>query len=245
MIDARAKSRAPLLVLALIGAWSARGADEAAAKIQFSEAERILWTTDQLHMVKIPLRIEYAFEKSGSYEKGFTDRIELDIVKVHPDGTKNARVTFFTGERNHFVPESEATDVNPVLGVYMQGDTYEMGRLTGNNDRWRYFHRRVKFAFAEGATVSDVKVEFDGRKVAARQVHIRPYADDPHRSEMLQFADKEYWITISDAVPAYLYEIRTRVPGRRLEGKSDPPPLIEERLRLTQVKPLPAPKSKP
>ncbi len=213
---------------------------DAPAQETMSEAEKVLWLTDQLHMVKEPVGLTYRFEKSGTFEEGFNDVIDLDIFAVKPDGMKSARVNFFTGERHNFVPDNESTNVNPVLGLYLQGDVYEMERLTEGH--WRYFHRRIKFAFAEGAQIENVEVEFNGRKASARRVHIRPYAKDPRRDEMKAFADKEYWITVSDEIPGYLYEVYTRVPGTPVEGQPAPAPLLEERLRLVETRPVaPAP----
>lgn len=220
-----------LLAGAATGAMEEGPPEGEADAVVYSEAERVLWMTDQLHMIEHPLRLVYRFEKSGTLEDGFTDVVEMEIFAVNADGTKNVRVHFFTGERNHFVPEREGLTVNPVLGIYLQGDVYEMDRLTEGH--WRYFHRRLKYAFAESAHVEPVSVEFDGRTVEAQRVRVTPYVEDEHRDEMRGLHAKEYYITVSDSIPAYLYEIYTVVPGE--EGG---PPLLEERLRLVEVAPL-------
>jgi len=229
------------LALAVPAAMGEQGdADAPSAEApQFSRAETILWTTDQLHMIERPVRLLYRFSKTGTYEEGFEDTVEVQIHALHEDGTKAVRVEFFTGDRNHFVPERERTNVNPVLGVFLQGDVYEMNRLTDGH--WRYFHRAIKFALADAAIVESVEVEFGGRRVPAQRVQFAPYLDDPRRSQMEDFAAKQYSITISDAIPGYLYEIHSVIPGKGTAEQPDAPPLIEERLTLNEVQPLAAP----
>jgi hypothetical protein len=209
----------------------------AAEEVKFSEAETLLWMTDQLRAIKAPTVITYSFVKDGSYEEGFEDRVEFTISKVHADGMKAASVNFFTGQRNFPVPPADSTDVNPVLKVYFQGDVYEMNRLTDpdgkSRERWRYFQRRIKFALAEQAEVTPVKITFDGREYAARQIAFQPYKDDPKREAFDRFADKSYTVIVADDLPGYVYEVRSEVPGKE-QGS---PPLVRETLRIQSVQP--------
>lgn len=201
------------------------------APTEFSQAEEALWMTNQLEMVEKPTLLRYQFDKTGTLEEGFSDVVELKITEVKDDGMKAAEVTFFTGERNHFVPPNENTAVNPVLGIYLQGDVYEMDRLTPGG--WRYFHRQLKHAFSDTAEVEPVTVEFAGQPRQALQIRVQPYVNDPHRNEMQEFADKEYVFIVSDELPGYLYEVYTRVQPD--EGGE---PLVEERLRLVATESL-------
>lgn len=202
---------------------------------QFSRAETLLWMTDQLKTIEKPLAITYQFERSGTFEPGFTDTIKFVVQAVKDDGMKAASLEFFSGERRFEVPDSESTNVNPVLRVYLQGDVYEMNRLTDEDgksrERWRYFQRRIKFALAEAADISDTAVTFDGKEYAAQAVTFRPYANDPKRNLFEKFADKSYTVVVSDELPGYLYRIETVIPG----GAPDAPPLIREVLQLVSV----------
>src|SRR5690606_26010663 len=120
------------------------------------------------------MTLRYSFEKSGSFEPGFEDTVTFVIDKVNDDGTKAASIDFFTGERRFPVPAVESTTVNPVLKVYMQGDVYEMNRLTdpqgASRERWRYFQRRIKLALAETATVEPRTFSFDGREWQGHEI---------------------------------------------------------------------------
>lgn len=211
----------------------------AAEEVTFSEAETLMWMTDQLKAVTAPVIITYDFVKDGSYEEGFQDRVSFTVSKINPDGMKAASLEFFTGPRNFPVPPVDSTDVNPVLKIYFQGDVYEMNRLTDpdgkSRERWRYFQRRIKFALAEEAKVEPVKISFEGREYDAKRISFEPYRTDPKRKEFEKFADKRYSVTVADELPGYLYEIVTEVPARQGEA-----PLLRDTLRLQSVTPYAA-----
>ncbi|MGQ0657752.1 MAG: hypothetical protein ACT4NU_06605 [Chromatiales bacterium] len=204
----------------------------------YSEAETILWLTDQLKNIAKPSRLKYEFRKTGTLEEGFTDSVQLEITDLLPDGMKKANVNFFTGTRRHYVPPYESINGNPLLAIYLHGDVLEMKRLTDGG--WRYFHRSIKTAFAEAAEITAVEVDFNGRRVRAKQVKVMPYVDDPHAETSEKFhklKDKVYLVTVSDDVPGYLYEIRTIVPPSK--GAQEPgQPLLEESLKLVAVEDL-------
>ena len=218
-----------LLVLSLASA----GAEESSRGL--SQAETLLWMTDQLKTIDRPLELTYRFDRTGSFERGFTDTVKFVVNKVMDDGMKSASLAFLTGERRIAVPPVTNTNVNPVLKVYLQGDVYEMNRLTDTNatarERWRYFQRRIKFALADTAKVADVVVSFNGQEYAAQEVSFSPYVNDPNRQSFAKFADKSYTIVVSEELPGYLYRIETIVPG----ASPEEPPLIKEVLQLVGV----------
>ncbi len=198
---------------------------------KFSEAETSLWLADHLQNISKPTRLKYDFVRSGTYEEGFADVVLVDIKKLNEDGSKNADMQFFTGERAQPFPPDTVTEIrgNPVLGVYMRGDVYDMNRLTEGS--WRYFQRRIKLALSKAATVEPVEIDFAGKKVKAQRIVITPFVKDPHSAQFQQFTGKRYEFTLSKEVPGMLYEIRSVVPG----ASAADAPLLEERLTLTQV----------
>ena len=204
---------------------------------QLSEAETRMWMTDQLRAVARPGKLHYEFHKTGSYEAGFSDTVELEVRKLNADGSKDVSLEFFTRERRAPTPPVETVSINPVLRTYMEGDIREMNRLTDPNgtarERWRYFQRRIKFALAESAEVKAVDFEFNGRKWHGHEISFAPYVNDPKRDQFEQFADKRYRVIVSDDLPGYLYRIETEIPA----GKDAKEPLIREVLQLTQVQP--------
>ncbi len=197
-----------------------------------SEAEKLLWETDQLANVDKPGVIRYEFERKGTMDEGFTDSVELNILEVKKDGMKSAAVTFFSGDRNQDVPPNENTNGNPVLGVYLQGDVYEMNRLTEGS--WRYFHKRIKFALADDAKVDPVTIKVDGKELKAKKVTFTPYVNDPKRKMFEDYADKIYEVIVSEDIPGMLYKIHTIIPASKKEGE-DEKPLVEETLVFAGV----------
>ncbi|MGH8119369.1 MAG: hypothetical protein ACRESK_02010, partial [Gammaproteobacteria bacterium] len=202
---------------------------------QYSEAENLLWREDHLRNIDRPMRLYYTFNRSGSHEEGFTDAVYLDVVKINDDGTRDAVLDFFTAARQQKVSPENVTNIkgNPVMGVYMQGDVYEMNRLTEGH--WRYFQKRIKIALREVARVDDVEFDFNGKLCKGEKIVIAPYLDDPHRADFEKFANKRYEFILSDDVPGSLYQIHTIVPdaGSKDENKQ---PLIEETLTLMEAK---------
>lgn len=203
-------------------------------EVEFSEAEVLLWMTNQLDSISSPMVLTYSFEKSGTLEPGFSDEVRFVVERINDDGTKSASLDFFTGERNFPVPPVASTTVNPIFKVYMQGDVYEMNRLSDPNgtarERWRYFQRRIKFALAESAVVEPHEFEFGGRKWNGRKIRFAPYVNDPKRNLFERFADKQYTFVVSDDLPGYVYRIETVIPAA--DGGE---PLIRELLELRSV----------
>ncbi|MEX2515354.1 MAG: hypothetical protein WD572_00360 [Gammaproteobacteria bacterium] len=205
-------------------------------EIEFSESEELLWLQPHLEDIDKPTKLVYNFSKSGAYEEGFSDTVTLDVVKIHDDGTKSTELTFFTGHRQqkNFSEENlKNVEGNPVLGIYMQGDVYEMNRLTEGS--WRYFQRQIKFALADDAKVEDISVEYNGKKVPAKKVSFAPYVNDDLRANFDRFADKTYELILSEEIPGYLYKIVTVIPDN---VNVDAEPLIVEELVLAEVQPL-------
>jgi hypothetical protein len=206
-----------------------------------SAVEELLWMGDQLKSIDEPTTLQYEFRKSGSLEEGFTDSVQFHITDVRPDGMKGAKVNFFTGPRNLYVPPFDSINGNVLLAIFLQGDILEMKRLTDVGSR--FFQQKIKYAMATSAKTADVEIDFNGAKVPGKQVTITPYVDDPKAETNERFhklKDKVYTFTVSEQVPGFLYSIRTYVPAPK--DAADPSmPLNEEVLQLTGVAPLAAP----
>ena len=213
-------------------------AESSEETIELSEAETLLWMTDQLRTIERPMEMRYLFERTGTLGDGFTDTVRFIVDAVHQDGMKSAQLEFFTGERNVNIDPVASTNINPVLKIYLQGDVYEMNRLTDpegkSKERWRYFQRRIKFALAQTATVEDAVVTFDGSEYAAKKIHFAPYINDPKRRLFERFANKTYTVVVADALPGYVYSIETIIPGE----STDVFPLVKERLQLIEIEAL-------
>ena len=217
-----------LLVCVLAGNGAALAQ---AAHGPMSEANRVLFVSDQLANIHRPGILYYRLDSAGTKEQSFTDRVKLIVRSVAPDGTKNIEFDFLSGERHRFVPQITQATGNPILTVFLQRDVVDMQRHTGGS--WRYFQRAIKFAFADSAVVKPVKFEFNHKQVAGTEVLIIPYHGDQHIKEMGDYANKRYRFVLSDAVPGGVYRIETVVPTAK-----DGPPLRAETLTFDHAEAL-------
>jgi len=182
--------------------------EEVPEDFQFSKAESILWFNDHLENINKPIRLFYEFNKTGSYESGFVDFVNLDILEINPDGTKNAAMDFFTADRKQVIHPDNVTNIkgNPVLGIFMR-DVYEMNRITEGH--WRHFQKMIKIALRRSATVEPVTFEFNGKTFEGQKIRFEPYLQDPHREDFLKFSNKYYEFIFSEDIPGELYSIKT------------------------------------
>lgn len=187
----------------------------------FSAAERELFIANHLATLKPPATLRYSFHKSGSLEEGFDDKVAI-ALRAQVDGKCCAATAeFLGGPRRLNLPEVEGAQGNPVILYFLERDIREMSRLT--KGQAAYFRKRIRMAVYQGATVRELTVPFGGKSVAARQISVSPYADDPLRVRFEKLAGKQYVFTLSDAVPGGVYSIRTRV-----DGPAGAPLLVEE-----------------
>ena len=208
-------------------------AEEIPEDFQFNDAEILLWHGNHLENIKQPLSLYYEFVKSGSLEEGFSDSVYLKILELNKDGTKNAMLDFFTAEKKQAVTPENVTNItgNPVLAIFMQGDVYEMNRLTEGH--WRHFQKSIKVSLREDAVVVPVTFSFNGKEYKGEKISFSPYLNDPHRRDFEKYADKTYEFIFSDDIPGSIYQIKTVIPDT---SKESAVPLLIETLTLIDVK---------
>lgn len=199
----------------------------------FSQAERMLFMTNQLAKLKPPLTLNYSYTKAGSLEQGFSDKVSIALRAQASGKCCTANAEFLTGARRLSLPEVEAADGNPVILYFLERDIREMSRLTKGQSN--YFRKRIRMAVYEGAQIADASLSFRSKPVAVRTITISPYLEDPLRARFENLATKQYVFTLSDAVPGGVYSIRTWVtaPG------ASAVPLLDEEMLLDGASPAP------
>lgn len=200
-------------------------------EFKFSNAENKLWMDKHLLNIEQPARLHYEFVKTGSYEDGFIDDVYLDIIEINEDSTRNARLEFFTEERSQKVSPSNVQKItgNPVIGIYMQGDVYEMSRLTEGG--WKYFHKMIKLAIADNNESEPVIIQFGGKEYPGEKITLYPFEKIDQKDRLKEFSDKRYEFIMSEEIPGKLYQILTVIND--IENPSVP--LLEEKLTLINV----------
>lgn len=192
-----------VVAVGLLAGATAHAADE------FSVAEKRVFLDDHLKNIKHSGTIEYAFQQqAGKAEDSFDDKAELQIKEVG-EGKKTVSVDFLSGAHKLSLPEVGDATGNPIILYFLEMDVRDMHRLVGGQEA--YFRKRIRLALVDKATVKPVTVQFEGHPVAASEVRITPYIEDPLKDRFGKFFTKSYTFTISDKVPGGVYEIRTQV----------------------------------
>lgn len=194
-----------LAVASLPFAASARAADPS----QFSVAERRLFIDDHLRGLPTGTTLEYAYTKRGLLEGPVDDTARVTVGASSAGGSQSVRVEYLSETRKLELSDIDAANANPVILYFLERDVREMHRLTGGSAN--YYRKRIRMALAEGGTVEEVTLKRDSRRIAATEIHIAPYRDDPARSRYEKFADKTYVFTLSDEVPGKVVELRSEL----------------------------------
>lgn len=189
----------------------------------YSAAERLLLMSDQLQQIKPPAALAYHFQRSGSLETPFEDKVNLQLTRQADGKCCAAAGEFLSGERRLKLPDIEQGQGNPVTLYFLEHDIREMQRLT--KGQANYFRKRIRMALYQAAQVREVRFSYRGQTLAGREIVIQPYLDDPNRARFEQLARKQYVFLLSDAVPGTVVSIRTTASS---DGSTSP--LIEEAL---------------
>ena len=198
-----------------------------------SDVEKRVFMTDHLKNVTPPTTLNYQFTKSGSLEKGLEGKVSLALKAPKNGLGKDCHVEFLSGESQFKgVPDMiENATGNPVILAFLERDLIEMKRLTRGQPN--YYRKRLRMAMAERAKAKAVTVNFSGKDVAANEIFLTPFEEDPARSRYEKFSNKSYTITLSDAVPGGVYKIHSRMIDRAAKGSTAAKPMIEETLIFT------------
>jgi hypothetical protein len=227
------------------GGWLALGlglaltwlALSASAAEDYSQAERLIFSSDQLHNVKPPATLGYAFRKSGALEDGFADRVSIAVAPQADGSCCIGRGEFLSGAKRLVLPDIENAHANPVILYFLEHDVREMQRLTKGQQA--HFRRMIRMAIYNGAQVTETLLRYRGRELRGHEVAITPYLDDPVRPRFEKFARKRYVFLLSDEVPGSVYGIRSSIGAENV----DAPPLIVEELLIDGAEPAAGPRS--
>ena len=204
------KRQTGAIVLA-IGALIATLSGAAMAQ-EISQSEKLLFQTNHFDNVKKPVKISYTYQQAAAAPDAFTDEASVEVVQHNADGTASVTAHFLSGTREIPIPPIEHAQGNPVILGFLERDIAEMKRLTGG--AIGYFRKRIRLALAApNIVVKKIDVAYDGRQIAAQEITIHPYADDPLKDRFAKLADKGYVFIISDAVPGSLYRLYTTIPS--------------------------------
>ena len=181
----------------------------AADPSQFSVAEEKLFIDNHLQGLSQPTTLEYIYTKRGSLEAPVDDTARVIIGPASAGGGPSVKVEYLTDTRKLELSDIDAANANPVILFFLERELREMHRLTGGSVN--YYRKRIRMALAEGAEVRPTMLNIGPRQIAATEIRIAPYRDDPARNRYEKFAEKTYVFTLSDDVPGKVVEMRSEL----------------------------------
>jgi len=204
--------------VAVVAAWLAGGVPAVAVEVAprsqtedqrpLSMAQIALFETPHLQNVDHAETLDYQFVREGP--GGFTDRLVMHVLQVHPNRTKQLSFDFLTGGRRVAYPEIDNFRGNPLLLLVLERDAQEMKATLGLSAT--YFRNHIREAFVDHAVVETTQFALAGRPVPARSVTVRPFADDTRLEHFPTVQGKTYTFVLSDSVPGGLAELRIEMP---------------------------------
>ena len=184
-----------------------------------SPAQIALFESNHLSAIDRKVTLEYVFRHEIEGPDSYTDKVELEVNEIRPDGKKDVSVDFLTGARHMYFPPVVDFQGNPLLMYFLEYDVKNLEHDTGGAAL--FFRNRIRQAFVDAARMQPVKITLDGREADATEIVIQPYAN-LSRPEVAPFVEKTYHFILSDAVPGTLYQIRSEVPA-----SNDAPAIVD------------------
>lgn len=186
--------------------WAAEPPPAASASEAITPAEQLIFTADHMHGVTPQTELVYAMVSAGEAAHG-SDLVRV-LVQSQGNEKSDATVTDHSGP---VALPNEGLPCNPVIIYFLERDIAQMEHLTGGQRR--YFQQRLRLALAEGPQIANVTSKVGGKPVAARQIVVQPYLNDPNAERFQRYTGKRYTFVLADDVPGHVAMIRTEVPG--------------------------------
>lgn len=155
----------------------------------------------------------YERDRTGSAApKGFAVQDENILLGVVNDATGTGQLTLEISSKDKGTETLSfpAQGGNPVLMLLLESTMRSMSTLAGGNPA--YIRNRIKDAIRAGGEVSPQTVHWAGTDHPGHIITLRPFAQDPKRDRMGEFASLTLRFTVSDAVPGYFLELAADTP---------------------------------
>lgn len=223
-------SRATILAISIAAGALVTGLAASAVAQEVSVPEKLLFQSNHFGNVRQPTKINYVYRQETASPDAFSDNVSVEVVRSNPDGTAEVAAHFLSGTHEIPIPAIEHAQGNPAILGFLERDIAEMKRLTGGATG--YFRKRIRLALAApNVPVRKIDVTYQGRQVAAQEITIRPYVDDPLKDRFGKFVGKTYVFIVSDAVPGSLYRVYTTLDGE----KDKATPAIDATMTIAQA----------
>ena len=198
----------------------------------YSELNNALFDKAHMKNVTQPETLVYQYKRDSVIDDSREDTVKMSVSNIRNTGRCDLSFEFFTDKFNRPYQAMENQRGNGVFALFLEFDIHEMDRITGGE--WRYFQRKLRWAFAEGAVKKIIEVDYQGKKVKAQQFIVQPYVNDPKNDRYKLYANKYYIFTLSEDIPGEIYQVRTVVPDGATWQEGDPV-LVDESITFKGI----------
>ena len=213
------------LGITLLTSWMLFAVATVFAAPGFSEMNNVLFDSAHLDNIDQPGVLTYEYEKESVIDDSREDTIKVSVSNIRNTGRRDLAFEFFTGKHKRPYEAMENQRGNGVFVLFLEFDVHEMKRVTGGE--WRYFQRKLRWSFAQGAQKKTVNIDYNGETVKGTQYIVRPYINDPKNKRYKLYAGKYYIFTLCESIPGEIYQVRTVVPDGD-EWSEGEPTLVDE-----------------
>jgi len=180
----------------------------------FSDINNMIFDNAHLKNIKQEGTLNYVYKKDHFIDGQREDTIDLVLTNLRNTGRKDTHIDFFTGPHKRPYQDRENQKGNSVVVFFLEYDVRELAKTinAARPERWHYLQKKVKWQLARGATKKEIEIDYEGVKLPAIQYIIRPYINDPKKSDFPLYANKYYIFTLCEDIPGGIYQVRTIVP---------------------------------
>lgn len=155
-------------------------------------------------MLAYERRVEIA--ENPEYASRSTGVVELSF---HDDDM--ARLQFVQGDRQQVLGMFPATVGNPIIMYFVETVLRDVAQAAGGSPF--YIRNRIKESLVAVAPIEDAEIGFAGTEIAAKEITLHPFRDDPNRDKMGVYGDLALTFTMSDDVPGWYASLSATAPG--------------------------------
>jgi hypothetical protein len=195
-----------------------------------NKAQMLFFFHDHLDGVSKGSHIDYSFKRSSEGDKGFTDRVSMDVKDVHEGGKRDLVFDFLSGENHVEYSPAMGYRGNPVIIHFLERDISMMARDTGGSNG--FFRNRIRDAFQKPDKIEEVSFQLNGKTLKGTQIVVTPFVANRYVDNFKMFEHKRYEFIFSDDVPGGVYRIHTQVPDAKSRQV-----LIDEDMTFQKISP--------
>lgn len=157
--------------------------------------------------------IVYSHIRTGTTAENFAPLADGRIsIVIGPalEGARNLSMTLEEQGKRRELVDFPSSGGNPVLMVFLESTVRSMATIAGGSPF--YIRNRIKDALRSDGVLTMTSHDFGGKMIAAQEVTFHPFAQDPNRARMGEFADLSLRFLVSDAVPGQFLLLSADTP---------------------------------